>query len=110
MFRGVREEIAATGGGGWGEARCCLNRTEQRIKRTPVTGEIKFLIECLEETAEGRALKVKLRLNHGERGTQSIVSMRGPGMRWEGLQRARPGGHCGPRPWAHAGPTLPPRG
>ena len=46
-----------------------LFKTEQNkeSKRTPVTGEIKILIECSEETAEGRALKVKLRLNQGER-------------------------------------------
>lgn len=46
-----------------------LFKTEQNkeSKRTPVTGEIKILTECLEETAEGRALKVKLRLNKGER-------------------------------------------
>ena len=57
-------------------------------KRTPMTGEIKILIECLEETAEGRALKVKLSLNHRERGTRSTVSVWGPGVRREGLQRA----------------------
>lgn len=71
MFRGVREEIAATGAGAGGSKMLFKNRTEQRIKRTPVTGEIKFLIECLEETAEGRALKVKLRLNHGERARRA---------------------------------------